>query len=71
MQELEFNLCKEFSGFNLYALDETDVETLIPFIVYVNMRNSGSKTRNGNIRYKNGKAYKKVTGKASWVNSIF
>lgn len=71
MQELEYILCKKFQGFNLYNLDETDVETLIPFIQYVNLRNSNGKTSNGNVKYKGGKAYKKVTGKTSWVNSIF
>jgi hypothetical protein len=64
-------LCEKFKGFNLYNLDETDIETLWPFIQYVNIRTSNGKVSNGNIKYKDGKAYKKVTGKASWVNSIF
>jgi hypothetical protein len=71
MQELEFTLCKEFQGFNLHNLDETDVVTLIPFILYVNIRNSNGKASNGNVKYREGKAYKKTTAKASWVNSIF
>jgi Zn-finger nucleic acid-binding protein len=71
MQELEFSLCERFQGFNLFNLDETDVETLIPFIQYVSLRNSNGKTRNGNMKYKDGKTYKKTTAKASWVNSIF
>ena len=71
MQELEFTLCERFKGFNLYNLDETDVETLIPFIIYLNIRDSGGKTNDGIIRYKDGKAYKKANASASWVNSIF
>jgi hypothetical protein len=71
MQELEYVLCEKFQGFNLFNLDETDVETLIPFIMYVNLRNSNGKTRNGKVKYRDGKAYKQTTAKASWVNSIF
>lgn len=71
MQELEYALCTQFKGFNLYNLDNTDIETLIPFIQYVNLKNSKKAIRRKGIIYKNGKQYKKVSANASWVNSIF
>lgn len=72
MQEIEFILCERFHGFNLYNLDETDIETLLPFIQYLRVKSLDGKSKNGNTKYKDGKQYKKVTAKqASWVNSIF
>ena len=71
MQALEYNLCKAFSGFNLFNLDETDIETLIPFIEYMNLKNSKGTVKHGNIKYVNGKPYRKVNASASWAKNLF
>jgi len=64
-------------GTTLKDLDETDIETLLPyFFWYDNEFNNDKKPVNevadSSIVYRNGKAYKKVTaGQADWAKSIF
>lgn len=64
---IEYRLCKEFNGFNLYNIDETDVDSLIPFILYALVdKGKGAGHHNtpdeGEYIVINGKKYKKAAG---------
>ncbi len=56
-QELEYQVCKILPGTSLAALDDTDIETLLDFVLYIVDKNEQEKAEFVVI---NGKKYKKV-----------
>lgn len=57
-QELEFQISKILPGTSLASLDETDIETLLDFVFYINYQQKQDEEQFITI---NGKRYKKVT----------
>lgn len=60
-QELEFQICRVLPGTSLSSLDDTDIETLIPFIEYIISRNKDKEQEQAQEGVMiNGRLYKKV-----------
>jgi hypothetical protein len=61
--KIEYMLCKEFSGFSLNDLDNTDIDSLIPFILFaLEVNRRGTPNQDEEYMIINGKKYKKAKG---------